>query len=339
MPARVTEFDKVFIEFEEKAQKIADDLAVDIAIQTDKGKNLMTQNEKLAVDLTVIPQVFVADEAVAFLNNEEFMKKTGETIKQEITVVIEKEKKKAVQKVEKLKVDSAHADLLAQLEEQKRIIEESKIKELALKDEKDAMKAEFLEVNDYTDVSNLNLEQWYIDLAKDPVDAEGNPVEFLTTIASVDEKKEKTEILNEKLELVIQNRDIKREKIIGIEARLLKLHLKLQLNKGDKDEILAKIEDQKAQLKKKQDKLAELTIKMEMLQLKKVRVEKLIVKNKFSWDIKKKEELNAELIQIDLEFENIYVTQWTAKVEARDAENEIDEKLNTFQEEIYAIED
>jgi hypothetical protein len=76
-----------------------------------------------------------------------------------------------------------------------------------------------------------------------------------------------------------------------------------------------------------------------MLELKKVRVEKLIVKNKFSWDIKKKEELNAELIQIDLEFENIYVTQWTAKVEARDAENEIDEKLNTFQEEIYAIED
>jgi hypothetical protein len=335
----VTEFDDAFIEFEEKAQKIADDLAIDIAIETEYGKNLMTQNEKLAVDLTVIPQVFVAEEAVAYLNNEEFMKKTGETIKAEITTVIEKEKVKAEQKVEKLKVDSLHNDLLAQLEEQKRIIEESKAKTEALKDEKEAMKAEFLEVNDYTEVSDLGLEQWYIDLSADPKDAEGQPVEFLTTIASVEEKQEKVEILNERLEIAIQSRDIKREKIIEIEARLKKLHLKLELNQGDKDEILAKIEKEKAELKKKQDKFAELTLKMDTLELKKERVEKLIVKNKLSWDVKVKEELDAELIQLDLDIKEVKATKWNAKEDVKDAEAEIDGKLETFQEELQVIEE
>lgn len=58
---------------------------------------------KLQVDATQLPEKFVATEALEYLNNQDFMRKSGENIKAELTVTLEKAKKQATQKVDKSK--------------------------------------------------------------------------------------------------------------------------------------------------------------------------------------------------------------------------------------------
>ena len=66
----------------------------------------MKESEKQLVDATRIPNKFEVDTVVEFLTNEEFMKKAGENIKTEIAAVVTQEKKKAEQKVKKMKADT-----------------------------------------------------------------------------------------------------------------------------------------------------------------------------------------------------------------------------------------
>jgi hypothetical protein len=58
---------------------------------------------KLQVDATQLPEKFVATEALEYLNNQDFMRKSGENIKAELTATLEKAKKQATQKVDKSK--------------------------------------------------------------------------------------------------------------------------------------------------------------------------------------------------------------------------------------------
>jgi hypothetical protein len=64
----------------------------------------------------------------------------------------------------------------------------------------------------------------------------------------VSEKKAAVKVINDRLELAIQNKDIKRTRIELIKARLSKLKLRLQLNDGNKKKIRARM----AQLKRNQ---------------------------------------------------------------------------------------
>jgi hypothetical protein len=89
--------------FETEAKKIADDLKADIATETAKGKDLQKPEVKLQVDATELPEKFVATEAIKFLNNEDFMRKSGENVTAELTATVEKAKKQATQKVDQSK--------------------------------------------------------------------------------------------------------------------------------------------------------------------------------------------------------------------------------------------
>jgi len=79
--------------FETAAKKIATDLQVDIAKETAKGKDLQKPEQKLKVDATQLPDKFVAANAMELLNNEDFMRKSGENVTAELTATLEKAKK------------------------------------------------------------------------------------------------------------------------------------------------------------------------------------------------------------------------------------------------------
>lgn len=144
--------DEAMKDLEEKAKKVADDLKINIAVQTAKGKDLIKPEVKLNIDVTKIPQKFEPKKAIEFLNNEEFMKKAGETIKTEIKVVIEKAKKQAKQKVKRSKAHVNAKKIKERLERQKKIIETQKAKVKKLRDERAAAKKNFTQVNTYKHV-------------------------------------------------------------------------------------------------------------------------------------------------------------------------------------------
>jgi len=295
------QFEEVFTNMEEQAKTISDTLAVNIAIQTERGANLLRPEEKLNVDTTKIPLKFVATEAIEFLSNQEFMKKTGETIKAEITEVVKKCKKKAEQKVKKSKVNNKRNKILERLAKQQAIIDEKKSKVKALRDERAIAKENFTEVNGFAQVQAIR-DSWLVE--KEASDA----------YISLQKKKESVQVINDRLELAVQNRDIKRTRINLIKARLVKLTLKLELNAGNKKAIKARMEKLKRKLAKKERKLNKIKIRIEKFRLRRERVRKLKVKNKFSSDLKLKKELDDEEAQLEIditasEAEEIVVTQ------------------------------
>jgi len=103
------------VELETALKTVKDDLAVNIAIAADKGKNLITPERKLAVDSTKIPKTFVATEAIEFLNNEDFIRKCGTVVTTEITTVTEVATTQATQKVKKQKADVKKDKIRAEL--------------------------------------------------------------------------------------------------------------------------------------------------------------------------------------------------------------------------------
>lgn len=130
--------DTAMKDLELKAKQIADDLKVKIQIQVDAGKKLVKEAEKGNIAVEKIPKKFEPTKAIEFLNNEEFMKKTGEVIRTEIVTAIETAKKQATQKVKRCRVRVKSKHLKERLEKQKKVIEVHKAKVKKLRDEKKA---------------------------------------------------------------------------------------------------------------------------------------------------------------------------------------------------------
>jgi hypothetical protein len=171
---------------------------------------------------------------------------------------------------------------------QQAIIDAKKEKVQYLREERTTAKEEFLEVNDLTEVTNIR-EAWLQEM------------EASDAYISVQTKKEKVQQVNDRLELATQNRDIKKTRITLIKARLEKLKLKLQLNNSNKDEIKKRMKKLRAKLEKKEKKLKVIKTRIEKIKKRKIRVQNLKTKLKFSYDIKTKNELEAEEIQLDID--------------------------------------
>jgi hypothetical protein len=245
-----TAFDTIYTDLETQAQTITDTLAVNIAAETDKARNLMKESEKQIVDATKIPNKFEVDTVIDFLSNEEFMKKTGENIKAEITEVVTKEKKKAEQKVKKMKVDTKKDKVRKQLQIQQDIIDAMKVKVNNLRDERAVAKENFTEVNGFAQVQAIR-------------DAWLTEKEASTSYISLTTKKANVKVINDRLELALQNREIKKTRINLIRARMEKLRLKLSLNDGNKKEIRKRMAKLKRRLAKKQGKVKLINTRIE----------------------------------------------------------------------------
>jgi hypothetical protein len=161
--------------------------------------------------VTTIPvKIEATTSVVKILDNEDFIKKTGETIKTEIKTNIEKEITKATKKVKNTKAKTKQDKIREKIAIQQAIIDAKKEKVQYLREERTVAKENFLEVNDLEKVTNIK-EAWLTEM------------EASDAYITVQAKKEKVQQVNDRLELATQNRDIKKTRITLIKARLEKL--------------------------------------------------------------------------------------------------------------------
>merc|ERR1712167_280278 len=124
-----------------------------------------------------------------------------------IITVIKKEKKKAEQKVKKCKVTTKKNKIKDRLAKQQAIIDEKRAKVKKLRDERNEAKKNFTEVNGFSQVQTIR-DSWLAE--KEKSDA----------YVTLQTKKAKVKIVQDRLQLAVQNREIKRTRINLIKARL-----------------------------------------------------------------------------------------------------------------------